>query len=131
MRAQPDTRQRSCVATACCEAQVRIDEVHMMHTPRAEEMPRDASTEPSGWAANAGDDWQRIVDDRVCLRVVRYRAVYFVYASDGIAPKHPTAIFSQSGCKALPEAMRAAEVLGEALRTVLDKLAQSIHPTTR
>lgn len=94
-------------------------------------MTHDSSSEFSGWAANAGDDWQRIIEDRIGLRVVRYRAVYFVYASDGIAPKHPTAVFSQSGCKTLPEAMRAAEVLGEALRTVLDTLAKSTHEATR
>lgn len=79
---------------------------------------------PAGWTASAGDDWQRLIDNRIGLRVVRYRAVYFVYASDGIAPKHPTAVFSQCGSKTLPEAMQAAEVLGEALHTVLDKLAK-------
>lgn len=94
-------------------------------------MTRDSGSEFSGWAANAGDDWQRIIESRIGLRVVRYQAVYFVYASDGIAPKHPTAIFSQSGCKTLPEAMQAAEILGEALRTVLDRLAKSASPTTR
>lgn len=95
-----------------------------MPTPQADGRPPIASTEQSGWAANAGDDWQRVIEERIALRVVRYRAVYFVYASDGIAPKHPTAIFSQCGSKSLPEAMQAAEVLGEALRTVLDTLAK-------
>ena len=87
--------------------------------------------EQFGWAANAGDDWQRVIDNRIGLRVVRYRAVYFVYASDGIPPKQPTAVFSQSGYKTLPEALRVAEVLGEALRTALDQLARIIRSTPR
>lgn len=102
-----------------------------MDTPKAEGPQSTASADHSEWAAHSGDDWQRIIENRIGLRVVRYRSVYFVYATDGIAPKHPTAVFSQSGCKTLPEAMQAAEVLGEALRTVLDKIAKSAPTATR
>lgn len=93
--------------------------------------PRSAGTGQPGWVSSADGEWLRIIDHRIGLRVVRFRGVHYVSASDGIARQQPTAIFCQSGSRTLPEAMQAAEVLGEALLTALDKLAESAPTAPR
>lgn len=86
--------------------------------------PLHAASADPGWVSSVAGEWLRIIDNRIGLRVVRFRGVFHVTATDGIVNKQPTAVFCQSGSVALPEAMEAAEVLGEALRMTLDRLAQ-------
>lgn len=79
------------------------------------------------WAVNpyCRDEWRRLLCTGIGLRVVHYDGMYYAYASDKVRPKQqPTVVFNKMGCKALAEAMRAAEVLGEALRTTLGALAK-------
>lgn len=93
--------------------------------------PHAASAGQPGWISSADGEWLRIINDRIGLRIVHFRSVYYVSATDGIVNRQPSAIFCQSGSRTLPEAMWAAEVLGEALRTALDTLAKSSRPASR
>lgn len=93
--------------------------------------PHAASVGQPGWVSGADSEWLRVIDHRIGLRVVLFRGVYYVSATDGILHRQPTAIFCQSGSPTLPEAKWAAEVLGEALCTALDRLAKSDRPATR
>lgn len=104
-----------------------------MIAPTSKELTQIAQTSsvPAGWTVHEGEEWRRVIDNQIQLRVGQYRAVYFVTASDGVESAHPTAVFSQSGCKTLHEAMRTAEVLGDALRTTLAALAKSTGPSRR
>ena len=89
---------------------------------------------PNEWTTNPHrrDEWRRLLPTGIGLRVVHYDGLYFAYASDKVRPKQqPTVVFNKMDCKALPDAMKAAEVLGEALRTTLDALAKLSTYTKR